>query len=126
MSPSTHQLRRPGRQSLTFQSFGKASFITLLAVLLSACAPDAWRPDKPYDAFLDRVQKQCGEQRIGNKSIGWDLLQTSSPNAYFLDVTSRFYHGEISGTSYADALAGSFGGASDSPGILCILAVPRR
>jgi len=95
-------------------------------VLLSACAPDAWRPDNPYDAFLDRVQKQCGEQRIGNRSIGWDLLQTSSPNAYFLDLTSRFYHREVSERSYADALAGSFGGASDAPGILCILAVPRR
>jgi hypothetical protein len=126
MPRSTHHLLRRGRQSFFLPSFGRASFATLLALLLSACAPDAWRPDKPYDVFLDRVQKECGEQRIGNRSIGWDLLQTSNPNAYFLDLTSRFYHGEISETSYADALAGSFGGASAAPGILCILAVPRR
>ncbi len=124
MSPPDRRGRCLGPQSLPFPPFGRVFVAALVPVLLGACAPDAWRPDKPYDKFLDQVQNQCGAQRIGSRSIGGDLLQNS--DAFFLDLTSRFYHGEISERSYADALAGSFGGASDSPAIRCILAVPRR
>lgn len=95
----------------------------LLPLLVSACAPDAWRPDNPYDAFLSAIQTRCGDLQIGNRRIGDDLI--SGPDAYFLDVTSRYYHREISGWNYANALAASFGGAPDSPGIRCILDVQR-
>lgn len=90
----------------------------LLAVAVTACAPDAWRPDPGYETFLDQVQSQCGAERIGSRSIGADLIQ----DAYFLDVTSRFYHGEMARNDYANSLAGSFGGAADGAGIVCILA----
>lgn len=69
------------------------------------------------------MQKDCGDERIGGRSIGWDLLQT--PDPYFLDVTSRFYHREISEKDYVDALVGSFDGKPDAPGIRCILSVQR-
>ena len=87
------------------------------AVFLIACAPDAWRPDDRYETFLDQVQQRCGYERIGSRAIGSDLLQ----DAYFLDVTSRFYHRQIGPENYANAVSGSFGGATDSEGIRCIL-----
>ena len=106
-----------------FRSARRAVVVALFPVVLGACAPDAWRPDGPFEAFLDQVQRKCGEMRIGSRSIGGDLLQNA--DAYFLDVTSRYYHREISGQSYAEALAGSFGTTPDAPGILCVLNLKR-
>lgn len=91
--------------------------------MLGACAPDAWRPDSRYEAYLDQMQNRCGALRLGSRTIGNDLLQES--DAYFLDVTSRYYHEEISERSYVGALSGSYDTAPDSPGILCILSLPR-
>lgn len=115
MSP----VRRP--ESPPSWAIGNTPLAVLMACFLTACAPDAWRPDHRYDAFLDQVQRQCGEQLIGSRRIGGDLLQNA--DAYFLDVTSRYFHGEISEKSYVDALAGSFNASPDSPGIRCILTV---
>jgi hypothetical protein len=105
--PLHHAPRSPGRVRLAL----------LFAIALTACAPDAWRPDAPYDAFLDQVQNHCGEQRIGSRNLGAELLQ----DAYFLDLTSRFYHGEISRSNYVDSLASAFDASASSAGISCIL-----
>lgn len=102
-----------------FRQFPPCSRGLLAAVFLMACAPDAWRPDRGYETFLDQVQQRCGYEHIGSRVIGSDLLQ----DAYFLDVTARFYHRQIGSENYADAVSGSFGGAADSAGIRCILGV---
>ena len=117
--PLNSSLSGPQAQAQHFRSSRRALVAALFPVVLAACAPDAWRPDDPFEAFLDQVQRKCGEMRIGSRSIGGDLLQNA--DAYFLDITSRYYHREISGRSYAEALAGSFGTTPDSPGILCVL-----
>ena len=68
----------------------------LLPLALAACAPDAWRPESPYDAFIDQVQKKCFDQSIGLKAIGPDLLPFPGwPTAPFLmrrhvSTTERF------------------------------------
>ncbi|MBK7675497.1 MAG: hypothetical protein IPJ27_12500 [Candidatus Accumulibacter sp.] len=121
--PPNASLSCPHAQFLHVRSSRRALVVALFPVVLAACAPDAWRPDDPFEAFLDQVQRKCGEVRIGSRSIGGDLLQNA--DAYFLDVTSRYYHREISGRSYAEALAGSFGTKPDSPGILCVLNLKR-
>jgi hypothetical protein len=121
--PLNSSLSGPQAQLQHFRSSRRALVAALLPVALAACAPDAWRPDDPFEAFLDQVQNKCGEMRIGSRSIGGDLLQ--DPDPYFLDVTSRYYHRKISGQNYAEALAGSFGTTSDSPGILCVLNLKR-
>jgi len=104
-----------------------ATFLRSLALLLvaaaTACAPDAWRPDSRFDAFLDQVQDRCGNLDVGGRRIGANLIQ--GPDSYFLDLTSRYFHREISRENYADALAGTFSSDPGSAGIRCILAVPR-
>ena len=121
--PPNASLSRPQAQLQQLRSSRQALVVALFPVVLAACAPDAWRPDDPFEAFLDQVQRKCGAMRIGSRSIGGDLLQNA--DAYFLDITSRYYHREISGRSYAEALAGSFGTTPDSPGILCVLNLKR-
>lgn len=114
----------PDHPKDTRRSPRRTLLATLFAVAITACAPDAWRPDPRYEAFLDQVQNKCGSERIGSREIGSrnstsDLTQ----DAYFLDLTSRFYHGEISRDDYANSLAGSYGGAADSAGIRCLLSL---
>lgn len=112
----------PDHQNDSRRSARGALLAALFSVVVTACAPNAWRPDPRYAAFLDQVQNKCGNERIGSREIGRrnstsDLTQ----DAYFLDLTSRFYHGEIPRDDYANSLAGSYGGAADSVGIRCLL-----
>lgn len=72
------------------------------SLALSGCAPDAFRPDAPYEDFLNRVQAKCQYQRIGRVQIDSEFLQ----DPYFLDLTSRFYHGEVSQENYVKAIQG--------------------
>ena len=81
-------------------------------------APDAFRPDPSYEAYLGRVQKNCGNLYIGPYNI-YEHLMLSDPA--FLDMTSRFFNGIISQQNYVDALSGSYDARSDSPGIRCVL-----
>ncbi len=101
----------------------RRSLAPLFVAAATACAPDAWRPDNAYDAFLDQVQDRCGYLDVGGRRIGADLIQ--GPDPYFLDLTSRYFHRQISPGNYAEALAGTFASEPGSSAIRCILAVPR-
>lgn len=112
------------RQRLQWPPTVHGAIAALCAVVIgTACAPDAWRPDSRYDAFLDRVQDRCGNLEVGGRRIGTNLIQ--GPDSYFLDLTSRYFHRQISAENYAGALAGSFASDPGSPAITCILSVPR-
>jgi len=95
----------------------------VLALPLAACAPDAWRPDSPYEAFLGQVQNKCWNLDIGGREINSLLSGGSdaSTSAAFLDLTSRYFNGRISRQNYVDALAAYYNASPDSPGIRCIL-----
>lgn len=80
-------------------------------------APDAFRPDPSYEAFLSRVQKKCRDSYVGPNSIDATLLSDPA----FLDLTSRFFNGLISQQNYVDALSGGYDARPDAPGIRCIL-----
>jgi len=112
--------------AVSHKAFLLAALVPL--VLCSACAPDAWRPENPYDAFIDQVQKKCFDLSIGVKAIGPDLLPYSGlADSAFLDETSRFYNGKIPQYAYVDWLVGLYGARPDSPGIACIIAqMPPR
>ena len=94
-----------------------------LSLSLAACAPDAWRPDSPYEAFLNQVQNKCWNLDLGGRDIN-SLLNDSSnaaTDAYFLDLTSRYFNGRISRENYVDTLSTNYNTSPDSPGIRCIL-----
>jgi len=119
-----HGGRRPDCRQQPSSARGRVLTGLLCCVLLAGCAPDAWRPDSPYDTFLDQIQRTCGYERIGSKSISGDFLQEG--DAYFLDVTSRYFHREITEQDYVGALTGAYGARPDAPGLRCLLSVPRN
>ena len=94
-----------------------ALLATALPLLLTGCAADAWRAESSYDAFLDRVQKNCDGIRIGGRLIDEPLLN----DPYFLDITSRFFNGRVTQPEFVDALTSFYNAKDDSPGIRCLL-----
>lgn len=100
------------------QRRGLTAIGIVLSVAVAGCAPDAIRPEHPYDAFLDRVQKHCGNLRLGPAFID-TLLRDQDP--YLLDLTSRFFNSKVSRQNFVDALESFYNAPADSPGIGCIL-----
>lgn len=103
--------------------FPRAYLALALSFPLAACAPDAWRPDSPYEAFLDQVQNKCWNLDIGGREIN-SLLSSQSDaatGAVFLDLTSRYFNGRITRENYVEALAANYNARPDSPGIRCVL-----
>ena len=102
----------------------RRTFLTCVPSLsLAACAPDAWRSDSPYEAFLNQVQNKCWNLDLGGREIN-SLLNDSgnaATGAYFLDLTSRYFNGRISRENYLDTLSANYNTSPDSPGIRCIL-----
>jgi hypothetical protein len=104
----------PGRW---YRSF----LIVLMPLTLAACASDAWHSDDPFDAFLDQVRIKCRDARLGDVTIPELMPDAMTTNDYFMDVTSRFYHGQIPRSSYVEALQATYLAGPDAPGIQCIL-----
>jgi hypothetical protein len=92
------------------------------SALLSACAPDAFRSDNPYEAFLDRVQTACYYEPISTTTVG-NLLQSSGSNnaSYFLDETSRLYNGQITPQNWTMSITSQLEANSTDRGIQCLL-----
>ena len=92
--------------------------LALLIALLGAagCAPDAWRPDPGYNAFLNSVQGACPYLRIGQANS--DALFA---DARFLDDTSRLYHGQITADNWKSSMQGLYAADPDDRGMACVL-----
>jgi hypothetical protein len=106
-------------------SAGRGAAAVAVLLSMAACAPDAFRPEPAYDAFLNRVESACGSMRLGPVTIR-DLIQSQGAlgqqqGPYLLDVTSRWYNGRISEADYREAVAASFIVPSSDPAITCIV-----
>lgn len=119
------QMRSSARPGVSAHTPRAASIIAAIVMLgaLQACAPDAWKPNPTYDAFLNKVDKNCGTMRIGEASIS-QLMNPGSNlySAYFVDMTSRFELGRISTDDYVDGISTTFTTILDTAGIRCIVA----
>jgi hypothetical protein len=93
-----------------------------LPLALSACAPDAWKANPNYDAFVNQILRNCGNQRMGEFTVSSLMNQDdSSYNVYFVDLTSRWGQNRISTQDYIQGVM-SVGGGSQSAGLKCIVA----
>ncbi len=124
MSCSVQQ--RSSRRPAALERAPRAALLVGALALSSAiggCAPDAWKPNPTYDAFLNKVDKNCGTMRIGEASIS-QLMNPGSNlySAYFVDMTSRFETGRISTEAYMEGIASTFTTILDTAGIRCIIA----
>jgi len=100
----------------------------VLAVLLpavSGCAPDAMsnRQAGDFDAFLDRIARECRPLAIGRYQMS-DLIERDAINddyIYFLDQTSRLYYGTIPPATYRTSIDAFFLGGSSVVAVDCII-----
>lgn len=94
----------------------------LLPLVFAACAPDLWKANPNYDAFLNQVQRVCGNKSMGEPTVNDLLNQDSSMySVFFVDITSRYALGKISQQDYISGVI-SVGGGRESEGLKCILA----
>lgn len=92
------------------------------AAVLAACASDAWKASPGYDGFLDQVQRACYYQRIGVVNVG-DMLTNpgNMQSTYFIDQTSRLYHGKITRSQWISGVTAFIQGRDGDPGVRCVL-----
>jgi len=96
--------------------------IACAALLLAACAPDAYIPSKPYDAFLARLAEACRDQTIGVSTVDQLVRRSQSTvGNYFMDQTSRLYFGTITTQDWTAGVTGALRGWPQDPGIGCVL-----
>lgn len=90
------------------------------ALALVACAPDAWKRDPAFNAFLEQISKECHPHAIGAVQV-WNLTS----DAYFTDQTSRLFHKSIAPGQYATAINAFYKG-DNAAALDCVLKrVPR-
>jgi len=92
------------------------------SVLLTACAPDAWKNNQPFDVFLTRVQNACYYDPIGTYQVG-DLLNANASDtaSYFMDVTSRLYFGKMTPSTWTTMTTSQMQGNPTDRGVTCVL-----
>jgi hypothetical protein len=94
----------------------------LLPIVLSACAPDAWKNNPNYDAFVNQILRNCGNKSIGEFTVS-NMMNQDDPgySVYFYDLTSRWGQNRISTQDYIQGVM-SVGGGRESDGLKCIVA----
>jgi hypothetical protein len=115
-SPQEEDKMRARLQGLT---------ITGLFLVLAACAPDAWRPDRPYESFLNKVSNTCYTKMIGDFEVG-ELInategQAATNSGWFLDQTSRLYYGELTRKQWLQSMQGFLDAKPTNEGVECLL-----
>lgn len=105
-------------------SRGRATAILLLAggvaATLAGCGAGGFAQESPgADAFLDRVQTNCGKYSVGHQPIGW-LLGASSNDTTFVDATTKLFSGQFSRADYEDYLNSFYPGGTSQAALNCI------
>lgn len=95
-----------------------------VAVTVPGCGQDLVAPDAIVEsggaeAFLDRIDKNCGNHRLGIQTLSY-ILNFSQDDAYFLDVSSKLYHGNIDRSTYIDDINGNYPAGANQPALDCI------
>ena len=94
----------------------------IAVTLLAACAPDAIVPSPTYDQFLLRLRAECRGEPIGTWTVDQLARRTRSKHGnWFMDQTSRLYHGTLSAQDWTTQVNGFLGGWPQDKGIACVL-----
>jgi hypothetical protein len=109
------------------QRAGRTTGALLLAGIvcaLTGCGPNGFARDslvenKGAEAFLNRIQNNCGKLSVGNQPLNW-LLSTSSNDVTFVDMTSKLYLGQFSPKDYTDGINAFYPTGTNQPALDCI------
>jgi hypothetical protein len=97
-------------------------------VLLAGCAPDAFRRDPAFEAWISEVRKECYRERIGTDTVGNLLGHSGSREGnHFLNQTSRLYAGLLTPEQWTSGVLALLSGSASDPGMRCVLdQLPKR
>ena len=91
-----------------------------LLTLLSGCGGNLVAPDNPQtNAFLDKVNANCGHENIGIQPISY-LLDNNSNDTYFIDETSKLAAGEIDKDTYRNDINSFYPAGANDNALECI------
>jgi hypothetical protein len=96
-----------------------ASLLTLAGCGADGFSRDALVESPKAEAFLDRIETNCGKLSVGNQPIGW-LLSTSSNDTTFVDASSKLYLGQFSRSDYASFIDSFYPTGTNQPALDCI------
>jgi hypothetical protein len=87
----------------------------------NAALSDRLVEDKGAEAFLDRIEQNCGTLSVGNQQLKY-LLEVNSDDTYFVDETSKLYFGRVGKDAYATDIDAFYPGGTNQPALDCIFA----
>lgn len=111
----------PGRAGAAAR-WGVGPLAATMLVLLGACAPDAFRRDPEFEAWIRDVRTACYRERIGPVTVG-DLIGASGSRegAHFFNQTSRLYAGLLTPAQWTSNVTAFVSGRASDPGVKCVL-----
>lgn len=93
-----------------------------LLAALAGCGGSLVAPEGPQtNAFLNKVDANCGKLNIGAQPIGY-LLGANSDDTYFVDETSKLAAGRIDQSTYASDINAFYPAGDNSAALDCVFA----
>jgi hypothetical protein len=80
---------------------------------------DRLEENKGAEAFLDRIEKNCGKLSLGSQPVGY-LLSENSNDTYFIDESSKLYFGRVDRKTYSADIESFYPGGADQQVLDCI------
>ena len=100
--------------------FFAAPLIASIALALGGCGAGGFSQEGPAsNAFLDKVQANCGKLSVGHQTIGW-LLSSNSADTTFVDATTKLYSGQFSQSDYASFIDSFYPTGTNESALDCI------
>jgi hypothetical protein len=115
----------PRYQSMRRHMRNRPFLMTLLgASALAGCAgnpaiSDRLVEDPGAQAFLDKVEQNCGTLSVGGQQLKY-LLSISSDDTYFIDESSKLYFGRVDRATYASDIEAFYPGGDSQAALDCI------
>jgi len=94
--------------------FPAAGLAAALLVTVCGCAPDSVTNVQAtgYNAYLNTIANDCNPLMLGDANVS-EWIRNGGANdynyAYFIDMTSKLYYGNVSPDAYRSGITGFFG-----------------
>lgn len=93
-----------------------------LLTAVAGCGGNLVAPEGTQtNAFLNKVNANCGKLTVGAQPIGY-LLGNNSDDTYFVDETSKLAAGRIDQSTYASDINAFYPAGDNGPALDCVFA----
>ena len=92
------------------------------ALALAGCGGGLIAPeDAQSNAFLNKVDANCGTRTIGTSSIGYLLDVSQTDDTTFIDETAKLADGLVTPEAYRGMINSFYPGGDNGPAVDCVL-----